>query len=100
METPKEMRMKIVGKAAEDADFRARLLGDPEGSHRAGAGRHHSCIPGPSRSTKKRPARPRIWFFPPAAQLSESDLRAVAGGATYDENGVRIDDDWNPVADW
>ena len=26
METPKEMRMKIVGKATEDADFRARLL--------------------------------------------------------------------------
>ena len=32
METPNEMRAKIVGKAAEDAEFRARLLGDPKGA--------------------------------------------------------------------
>ena len=38
--------------------------------------------------------------LPPGSTLSESDLQAVAGGAIYDENGVRIDDDWNPVADW
>ena len=31
METPKEIRMKIVGKATGDADFRARLLSDPKG---------------------------------------------------------------------
>ena len=32
METPKEMRAKIVGKATGDADFRARLLSDPKGA--------------------------------------------------------------------
>ena len=32
METPSEMRMKIVGKATGDADFRARLVGDPKGT--------------------------------------------------------------------
>ena len=32
METPSEMRMKIVGKATEDADFRAHLLSDPKGT--------------------------------------------------------------------
>ena len=32
METPKEIRMKIVGKATGDADFRARLLSDPKGA--------------------------------------------------------------------
>ena len=32
METPKEMRAKIVDKATGDADFRARLLSDPKGA--------------------------------------------------------------------
>ena len=32
METAKELRAKIVDKAAEDAEFRARLLSDPKGA--------------------------------------------------------------------
>ena len=30
MESPNEMRMKVVGKAGEDADFRAKLMSDPK----------------------------------------------------------------------
>lgn len=32
METSEEMRARIVDKATEDADFRARLLDDPKGT--------------------------------------------------------------------
>ena len=98
METPKEMRMKIVGKAAEDADFRARLLGDPKGAIEQELG---VTIPASlSIDVHEDTGATAHLVLPPGSTLSESDLRAVAGGATYDENGVRIDNDWNPVADW
>ena len=32
MLTPDEMRAKLVDRAAEDAEFRARLLSDPKGA--------------------------------------------------------------------
>ena len=75
METPKEMRAKVMDKAATDADFRARLLSDPKAAlaqelsvtipdsltvevHEESAGTAHLVLP----------------------NLGEGDLRAVAGG--------------------
>ena len=99
METPKEMRMKIVGKAAEDADFRARLLGDPKGAIEQELGVTIPASLSIEVHEEETGATAHL-VLPPGSTLSESDLQAVAGGATYDENGVRIDNDWNPVADW
>ena len=71
METPNEMRSKIVGKANEDADFRARLLSDPKEALEQELGVTMHLV------------------LPPDSRLSEGDLRAVAGGG-----------DWNITSDW
>ena len=78
METPNEMRMKIVGKATGDADFRARLLGDPKGAIEQELG---VTIPA-SMSIEVHEERGTTahLVLPPASKLSEDDLQAVAGG--------------------
>ena len=86
METPKEMRMKIVGKAAEDADFRARLLGDPKGAIEQELG---VTIPASlSIDVHEDTGATAHLVLPPASKLSEGDLQAVAGGR---------DDRWIPA---
>ena len=78
METPNEMRMKIVGKATGDADFRARLLGDPKGAIEQELG---VTIPA-SMSIEVHEERGTTahLVLPPDSKLSEDDLQAVAGG--------------------
>ena len=79
METPNEMRMKIVGKATGDADFRARLLGDPKGTIEQELG---VTIPASmSVEVHEESGAAAHLILPPASKLSESDLQAVAGGA-------------------
>ena len=73
METPNEMRAKIVGKAATDADFRARLLSDPKAAlaqelsvtipdsltvevHEESAGTAHLVLPPRQQAERRRPA--------------------------------------------
>ena len=98
METAKEMRAKIVGKAAEDAEFRARLLSDPKGAIEQELG---VTIPASMAiEVHEEDGATAHLILPPDGRLNEGDLQAVAGGATYDEYGVRIDNDWNIVADW
>ena len=98
METPKEMRAKIVGKATEDADFRVRLLSDPKGALGQELG---VTIPASlSVEVHEESGTTAHLVLPPDSRLSESDLQAVAGGATYDANGARIDTDWIITADW
>ena len=78
METPKEMRAKIVGKATGDADFRARLLSDPKGAIEQELG---VTIPA-SLSVEVHEERGTTahLVLPPDSKLGESDLRTVAGG--------------------
>ena len=79
METPNEMRMKIVGKATGDANFRARLLGDPKGTIEQELG---VTIPASmSVEVHEESGAAAHLILPPASKLSESDLQAVAGGA-------------------
>ena len=76
METPDEMRTKIVDKATGDAEFRARLLGDPKGAlerelgvaipaslsievHEESAGDRASGSSPQQQAERKRPARGR-----------------------------------------
>ena len=79
METPKEMRMKIVGKAAEDADFRARLFSDPKGAIEQELG---VTIPASlSVEVHEEGGTTAHLVLPPASKLSESDMQTVTGSA-------------------
>ena len=79
METPKEMRMKIVGRATEDADFRARLLSDPKGA----IGQELGVTMPASLSVEVHEEGDATahLILPPDSKLSEADLQAVAGGS-------------------
>ena len=86
METPKEMRAKIVGKAAEDADFRTRLLSDPKGAIGQELG---VTIPASlSVEIHEEDGTTAHLVLPPDSRLSEGDLRRAAGGT---------DDRWIPA---
>ena len=78
METPSEMRMKIVDKATGDAEFRARLLGDPKGALEEELG---VAIPASlSVEVHEESAETAHLVLPPDSKLGESDLQAVTGG--------------------
>ena len=87
METPNEMRAKIVGKATGDADFRARLLSDPKGALEQELS---VTIPASlSVEVHEESSTSAHLVLPPDSRLSEGDLQAVAGGG-----------DWNITSDW
>ena len=78
METPTEMRTKIVGKAAHDTDFRDRLLNDPKGSVEDEL---NVSIPA-SMSIKVHEDSPTTahLVLPPDSRLTSRDLMAAAAG--------------------
>ena len=79
MQSPNEMRMKVVGKAAEDADFRAKLLNDPKAAIEQELG---VTIPASmSIEIHQEHDATAHLVLPPGSKLNEGDLRAVAGGA-------------------
>ncbi len=83
METPSGMRTKILGKASEDAGFRARLLDDPKGAIGQELG---VAIPASlSIEVHEESATTAHLVLPPGSKLSEGDLRTVAGGITWDD---------------
>ncbi len=78
METPNEMRTRIVEKAAGDADFRAWLLGDPKGALERELG---VAIPASlSIEVHEESGATAHLVLPPSSKLNDADLRAVAGG--------------------
>ena len=77
METPKEMRTRIADKAAGDAEFRARLLGDPKGAIERELG---VAIPASlSIEVHEESGDTAHLVLPPDSKLGEGDLRAVTG---------------------
>ena len=94
METASEMRMKIVGKATGDADFRARLVGDPKGTVEQELG---VTVPASlSIKVHEESNTTAHLVLPPDSKLGAADLEAVAGG-TFDptvSKGGRISVDW------
>ena len=83
METPNEMRMKIVGKAAGDAEFRTRLLSDPK---RAIGQELGVTIPASlSVEVHEEDGKTAHLVLPPASKLSEGDLARVSGGYSWDD---------------
>ena len=78
MDTPNEMRMKIVDKATGDEDFRARLLSDPKGAIGQELG---VTIPASlSVEVHEESDATAHLILPPDSKLSDGDLQAVAGG--------------------
>ena len=97
METPSEIRAKIVGKAAEDADFRARLLSDPKAAIEQELG---VAIPASlSVEVHEEGDATAHLVLPPDSRLSDGDLQAVAGGRRRTEQEEAWADFWNP-ANW
>ena len=93
MDTPSEMRAKIVGKASEDSDFRARLLSDPKGTIEQELG---IAIPASlSIEVHEEGDTTAHLLLPPDSRLNESDLQAVAGGDTTQEEFW--DEFWDPT---
>ena len=81
MDTPSEMRSKIVARATDDPDFRTRLLTDPKG---AVAEELDVSIPeGMCIQVHEESASSSHLVLPPAVSLSESDLQAATGGIDH-----------------
>ena len=79
MTTATELKTKILTKAAEDSDFRARLLTDPKAAISAETGvtvpeGFHVAVHEDSGTTAH-------LVLPPSPALTEAELAAVAGGS-------------------
>ena len=78
MTTAQEMRARIVAKAADDAEFRTRLLSDPKGAIGEELG---VTIPASmSIEVHENSAETVHLTLPPDSRLSESDLEQASGG--------------------
>ena len=78
METANEMKAKIVDKANQDDEFRARLLSDPKAAIQQELG---VAIPASlSVEVHEDSAATAHLVLSPGSRLSEPDMEAVAGG--------------------
>ena len=79
MKTQEEMRAEIVGKAAEDEDFRAQLIGDPKSTIEKALG---ITIPDSVKVHEESGTEAHL-VLPPSSRLSDSDMRAVSAGLFF-----------------
>ena len=78
MTTATELKTKILSKAAEDGDFRTRLITDPRAAISAETG---VTIPeGFDVAVHEDSATTAHLVLPPSPELTEADLAMVAGG--------------------
>ena len=81
MTTANEMRDRILSKAAEDNDFRSRLMADPRAAIASEVG---TAIPdGFDVVVHEDSATTAHLVLPPSPQLSEAELALVSGGTTW-----------------
>ena len=81
MTTATELKTKILSKAAEDGEFRARLLTDPRVAISAETG---VTIPeGFDVAVHEDSATTAHLVLPPSPQLTEAEMEAVAGAANW-----------------
>ena len=78
MQTAHEMRTRIIDKAVNDPDYRAKLLDDPK----TAVGEELGCFIPDSLSihVHEEGAADAHLVLPPSSYLSEPDLGAVAAG--------------------
>ena len=78
MTTATEMRARILGKAADDSDFRARLIADPKAAISAETG---ADIPsGFDVVIHEDSATTAHLVLSPSPQLTEGELEMATGG--------------------
>ena len=78
MTTATELKTKILSKAAEDGEFRTRLIADPRAAISAETG---VTIPeGFHVAVHEDSATTANLVLPPSPALTEADLKKVAGG--------------------
>ena len=94
MKTPNELRTHLADKAASDADFRARLLDDPEGA--IGDELGVTLPAGFKVEVHEEGADVAHIVLPPSSHLSDADLQAVAGSGT---SGIVGGTPYTPPAD-
>ncbi len=78
MTTATEVKDRILSKAEEDGDFRARLIADPKAAISAEIG---AAIPdGFDVAVHEDSATTAHLVLPPSPALTDAELEAVAGG--------------------
>ena len=78
MTTATEVKDRILSKAEEDGDFRARLIADPKAAISAEIG---AAIPdGFDVAVHEDSATTAHLVLPPSPALTEAELETVAGG--------------------
>ncbi len=78
MTTATELKTQILSKAAEDEEFRARLIADPKGAISAEVG---TSIPeGFDVVVHEDSATTAHLVLPPSPQLTEAELEMATGG--------------------
>ena len=81
MKTATELKTKILTKAAEDGDFRTRLLADPKTAISAETG---VTIPeGFDIAVHEDSATTAHLVLPPSPALTETEMELVAGGDNW-----------------
>ena len=81
MTTATELKAQVLAKAAEDADFRARLIADPKAAIAAETG---LTIPdGFEVAVHEDSATTAHLLLSPSPQLSEAELGRVAGAGSH-----------------
>ena len=81
MTTATEMKTQILSKAAEDGDFRARLMADPKATISAETGQ---TIPdGFDLVVHEDSATTAHLVLPPSPALTDAELETVAGAGDW-----------------
>ena len=81
MTTATEMKDRILSKAAEDGDFRVRLIADPKAAISAEIG---TTLPaGFDVVVHQDSATTAHLVLPPSPKLTEAELETVTGGITF-----------------
>ena len=84
MTTATELKDRILNKAEEDGEFRARLIADPKAAISSEVG---VAMPdGFDVAVHEDSATTAHLVLPPSPKLSEAELETVAGGFIYWSN--------------
>ena len=78
METPQEMRIRVIEKAAEDTEFRARLVEDPKSAVEREL--DISIPAGMAVQVHEESADTVHLILPPNSKLSQADMQAIHAG--------------------
>ena len=81
MTTATELKSRILDRASEDGDFRARLIADPKSAISAEIGRN---VPeGFDVMVHEDSATTAHLVLPPSPELTEAELETATGGIAF-----------------